>query len=217
MDDLSLVQRVVVWLLPVVFAITVHEAAHGWVARQFGDNTAYLQGRLTLNPFKHVDLFGTIILPVIMLISFTGFIFGWAKPVPIDPRHFKKPRQAMMLVALAGPVSNFLMAFFWAMLARFGVMYHEYEFASLPMVYMGAAGIHINLILALLNMLPIPPLDGSRVLSGLLPSYWAWKYNSLERYGFIILLVLLVSNALGFILEYPLYHLTQVFFSLAGM
>jgi Zn-dependent protease len=116
MEDLSLVQRIVVWLLPVVFAITVHEVAHGWVAKQFGDKTAFLQGRLTLNPFKHVDLFGTIILPCLMLISFTGFIFGWAKPVPVDPRNFKDPRKAMMVVALAGPVSNLLMAVFWALL-----------------------------------------------------------------------------------------------------
>jgi Zn-dependent protease len=217
MEDLSLVQRIVVWLLPVVFAITVHEVAHGWVAKQYGDKTAFLQGRLTLNPIKHVDIFGTVILPCLMLISFSGFIFGWAKPVPVDARNFKNPRQAMMVVALAGPVSNLLMAVFWALLVRLGVTFHEYEFVSAPLIYMGSAGIHINLILALLNLLPIPPLDGSRVLSGLLPHYLAWQFNRLERFGFIILLVLLATNLLNSILAYPLYNLSQLFFSLAGL
>ena len=110
MDELTLVQRIVVWILPVIFAITVHEVAHGWVAKKYGDNTASVLGRLTLNPIKHIDLFGTIILPGLLLITGTGFIFGWAKPVPVDPRNFKNPLQDMAIVALAGPVSNLLMA-----------------------------------------------------------------------------------------------------------
>ena len=217
MEDLTTVQRVAVWVLPVIFAITGHEVAHGWVAKQYGDKTAFLQGRLTLNPLKHIDLFGTIILPAIMLLSFSGVVFGWAKPVPVDPRYFKKPRQAMMVVALAGPLSNFLMAFIWAMLMKIGVVYHQYEAISLPLIYTGAAGIHINLILALLNLLPIPPLDGSRVISGLLPSYWAWQFNRLERYGFIILMLLLFTNVISAVLAYPQYYLSQLFFSLAGL
>ena len=217
MDELTLVQRIVVWILPVIFAITVHEVAHGWVAKKYGDNTAFQQGRLTLNPLKHIDPFGTVILPVLMLISFSGFIFGWAKPVPVDGRNFKNPRQAMMIVALAGPVSNLLMATAWALLARLGVLLHSFEFVSLPMIYSGVAGISINLVLALINLLPIPPLDGSRVLSGLLPDYWAWQFNRLERFGFIILLVLLATKSLNVILAYPLFYATQLFFGLAGL
>jgi Zn-dependent protease len=217
MDELTLVQRIAVWILPVIFAITVHEVAHGWVAKKYGDKTAFLQGRLTLNPLKHIDPFGTIILPVLMLISFSGFIFGWAKPVPVDGRNFKNPKRAMMVVALAGPVSNLLMATVWALLARVGVLLHEFEFVSLPLIYMGVAGISINLVLALINLLPIPPLDGSRVLSGLLTDYWAWQFNRLERFGFIILLVLLATKALNVILAYPLFYATQLFFGIAGL
>jgi Zn-dependent protease len=216
MDELTLVQRIVVWILPVVFAITVHEVAHGWMAKRYGDKTADQLGRLTLNPLKHIDPVGTIIIPGLLLITFTGFIFGWAKPVPVDARNFKNPKKAMMMVALAGPASNLLMAIGWALLARLGVAI-ELEFISMPLIYSGVAGITINLVLALINLLPIPPLDGSRILSGLLPDYWAWRFNQLERWGFLILLVLLATNALGAILGYPLYYAQQVFFSLAGL
>jgi Zn-dependent protease len=216
MNELSLIQRIVVWLLPVIFAITVHEVAHGWVARKCGDNTAYQQGRLTLNPMKHIDWFGTVILPGLLLLTGTGFIFGWAKPVPVDARNFKHPRQDMAWVALAGPVSNLLMAIGWALVARLGVLIGV-EAISLPLIYMGVAGISINLVLALINLLPIPPLDGSRVVTGILPNYWAWQYNRLERYGFIILLVLLYTRILNAILEYPMYLAQQMFFSLAGI
>lgn len=216
MDELTLVQRIVVWILPVIFAITVHEVAHGWMAKQYGDKTAHQQGRLTLNPLKHIDPWGTIIIPGLLLISFTGFIFGWAKPVPVDARNFKNPKKAMMMVALAGPLSNLLMAIGWALIARVGVAI-DVEAISLPLIYSGVAGITINLVLALINLLPIPPLDGSRVVSGLLPDYWAWRYNQLERYGFLILLVLLITNSLGLILAYPMYYAQQIFFSLAGL
>lgn len=216
MDELTLIQRIVVWILPVIFAITVHEVAHGWMAKRYGDKTADQQGRLSLNPLKHIDPVGTIIIPGLLLITFTGFIFGWAKPVPVDARNFKNPKKAMMMVALAGPLSNLLMAIGWALLARVGVSI-EMEFISLPLIYSGVAGITINLVLALINMLPIPPLDGSRILSGLLPDYWAWRFNQLERWGFLILLLLLATNALGAILGYPMYYAQQVFFSLAGL
>jgi Zn-dependent protease len=218
MNDLTLLQRILVWILPVVFAITVHEVAHGWVAKKYGDNTADMQGRLTLNPIKHIDILGTIIIPGLLLITGTGFIFGWAKPVPVDPRNFKNPRSDMAVVALAGPVSNLLMAVFWALIARVGVMIGAgTESISLPLIYTGVAGISINLVLALINLLPIPPLDGSRILTGLLPSEWAWRYNQLERFGFIILLVLLSTNILGMILAYPMFIAQQVFFSIAGL
>ena len=216
MEELTLVQRIVVWVLPVIFAITVHEVAHGWMAKQFGDMTADREGRLTLNPLKHIDPLGTIIVPGLLLITMTGFIFGWAKPVPVDARNFKDPKKAMMVVALAGPLSNLLMAIAWALLIRVAVAINL-EFVSMPLIYMGVAGITINLVLALINLLPIPPLDGSRILSGLLPDYWAWRYNQLERFGFLILLLLLMTNALGMILAYPMYYAQQLFFSLAGL
>lgn len=218
MNELSLLQRIIVWILPVVFAITVHEVAHGWIAKKYGDNTADSQGRLTLNPIKHIDLLGTIIIPSLLLITGTGFIFGWAKPVPVDPRNFKNPRADMAVVALAGPVSNILMAIFWALIARVGMTIGSgAAMVAEPLIYTGIAGISINLVLALVNLLPIPPLDGSRILSGLLPNYWAWQYNKLERFGFIILLLLLSTNILGTILAYPLFIAQQLFFSIAGL
>jgi Zn-dependent protease len=218
MDELTLLQRIVVWILPVVFAITVHEVAHGWVAKKYGDNTASLLGRLTLNPVKHIDLLGTLIIPGLLLLSGTGFIFGWAKPVPVDPRNFKNPRRDMAIVALAGPVSNLLMAVAWALVTRLGVTIGaQTEAISLPLIYTGVAGISINLVLAILNLLPIPPLDGSRILTGILPSYWAWQYNRLERFGFIILVVLLYTNVLSSILAIPLFEAQKVFFSIAGL
>lgn len=216
MNELSLMQRIVVWILPVIFAITVHEVAHGWVAKKYGDNTASNLGRLTINPIKHIDWVGTILLPGILLLTGTGFIFGWAKPVPVDARNFKNPRQDMAVVALAGPVANLLMALAWALLARIGVIIGV-QFISLPFIYMGIAGISINLVLALINLLPIPPLDGSRVVTGILPDYWAWKYNQLERYGFIILLILLYTKILNVILAYPMYFAQNLFFSIAGI
>ncbi|MEQ1531440.1 MAG: site-2 protease family protein [Methylococcales bacterium] len=216
MDELTLLQRIVVWILPVVFAITVHEVAHGWMAKKMGDNTASMLGRLTLNPIKHIDLIGTIILPGLLLMTFSGFIFGWAKPVPVDPRNFKNPRRDMALVAVAGPVANLLMALGWALLARIGGLIGA-EFISLPFIYTGIAGISINLVLALLNLLPIPPLDGSRILTGLLPSYWAWQYNRFERFGFILLLILLYTQILSAVLAYPMYVAQKLFFSIAGL
>lgn len=218
MDELTLMQRIVVWILPVIFAITVHEVAHGWVAKKYGDNTASALGRLTLNPIKHIDLIGTIILPGILLMTGTGFIFGWAKPVPVDPRNFKNPRHDMAIVALAGPVSNLLMAVGWALIIRLGITIGvSAEAISLPLIYTGFAGISINLSLALINLLPVPPLDGSRVLTGILPSYWAWQYNRLEPYGFYILLALLYFKVLNLLLAYPLFVALKVFSSIAGL
>jgi Zn-dependent protease len=218
MDHLTIIQKIAVWILPVVFAITVHEAAHGWVAKKYGDNTASMLGRLTLNPIKHIDPLGTIIIPGLLLLTGTGFIFGWAKPVPVDARNFKKPLHDMAIVALAGPVSNLLMALGWAMVARLGVTIGTgAENVSSPLVYSGIAGISINLVLALINLLPIPPLDGSRILTGILPHRMAWQYNQLEKYGFIILLILLYTKILNVILAYPMYLAQNLFFSIAGM
>jgi Zn-dependent protease len=216
MNELTLMQRIVVWILPVVFAITAHEVAHGWIAKKCGDNTAFLLGRLTLNPIKHIDPLGTIIIPGLLLLTGTGFIFGWAKPVPVDARNFKNPRRDMALVAFAGPLANLLMAIAWALIARLGVVIGV-EVISLPLIYTGIAGISINLVLALINLLPIPPLDGSRILSGMLPPKWAWQYNRLERFGFIILLLLLYSGILSALLAYPMYVTQKLFFSIAGL
>jgi Zn-dependent protease len=215
MNELTFIQTFVVWVLPVVFAITVHEVAHGWVAKKYGDNTASQLGRLTVNPIKHIDIIGTIILPGLLFWK-TDFIFGWAKPVPVDARNFKNPRKDMAVVALAGPVSNLLMALGWALLARIGIL-TGIQFISLPLIYTGIAGISINLMLALINLLPIPPLDGSRVLTGILPSEWALKYNQFERYGFIILLILLYTQILNVILAYPMDIARKLFFSIAGI
>ncbi|MEY4769002.1 MAG: hypothetical protein RL637_1641, partial [Pseudomonadota bacterium] len=182
-NELTIIQKIVVWALPVIFAITVHEVAHGWAAKHYGDRTAEQFGRLTLNPLKHIDWLGTVILPGILLISGTGIIFGWAKPVPVNPRYFKRPRSQMAMVALAGPVSNLLMGLAWALCARLGV-WLNIEAISLPLIYSGLAGISINAVLGILNLIPLPPMDGSRILTGILPDYWAYQYNRLEPYGF---------------------------------
>ncbi|MGR8934265.1 MAG: site-2 protease family protein [Gammaproteobacteria bacterium] len=216
MNELSQIQKIVVWILPVLFAITAHEVAHGWMARRHGDNTAWMLGRLTLNPLKHIDPIGTLLLPGILLLSGAGFVFGWAKPVPVDARNLHNPKRDMAYVALAGPAANFLMALGWALISRIGV-WIDAEAISLPLIYMGVAGISINLVLGLLNLLPIPPLDGSRILTALLPHYWAWQYNRFEQYGFMILLLLLVTGLLNAILGYPVYVLQNLFFHIAGL
>jgi len=173
-------------------------------------------GRLTLNPIKHIDPVGTILIPGLLLISGTGFIFGWAKPVPVNMRNLKNPISDMAVVAAAGPISNILMAIAWALFGRLGVMI-DVESATQSMMYMGVAGITINLVLALINLLPIPPLDGSRIFSALLPGRWAWYYSRIEPYGFFVLLFLLMSGGLSTILGYPLYAAQKMFFSLAGL
>jgi len=215
-DELTLAQRIVVWVIPVVFAITVHEVAHGWVAKLRGDNTASMLGRLTLNPVKHIDWIGTVLVPGILILSFTGFIFGWAKPVPVNDKNLANPRVDMALVAVAGPVANVVMALLWAGITRIGVSV-EVESISSPLIYMGIAGVSINLVLALINLIPVPPLDGSRVLACLLPPKWAERFNRIEGLGLIVLLLLLVTDTLSVILGYPLYYLQQFFFTIAGI
>ena len=215
MQSLSLIQQIIVWVIPVIFAITIHETAHGWVAKQYGDKTAWMLGRLTLNPIKHIDPIGTILVPGLMYF-FTGFMFGWAKPVPVNVRNLRKPKHDMAIVALAGPVSNILMATGWALFIKVLVLSNLYE-SHQALIFMGVVGIEINLILALLNILPIPPLDGSRILSWALPGRWSYYYNQFEQYGFYLLALLLMTNSLGAILDYPLGIARSFFFSLAGL
>jgi Zn-dependent protease len=210
MLELSLMQKIAVWFLPVIFAITIHEVAHGWVALQFGDRTAQMLGRLTLNPFKHIDPVGTILVPGVLLVL-GGFVFGWAKAVPVNTRNFKRPRHDMAWVALAGPASNIIMAVIWAVVAKIGYMIMpNYDEIGKFMVYSGMAGITINLILAILNMLPIPPLDGSRIAAAFLPKKMHYFYMKLEPYGFFIVVGLMFLGILGVLISEP-FRLAQSF------
>ena len=195
----QLLYTIAIWAVPVLFAITLHEAAHGWVANKLGDPTARQLGRITMNPIKHIDPIGTIVVPL-LLVTLSGFIIGWAKPVPVDPRHFKQPLLDMALVALAGPVSNFFMAAFWALMITLSTNVLADTAVAVHLVRMGQAGVIINIILMVLNMLPIPPLDGGRVLAGVLPTGAALSYMRIEPYGMWIILALLVTGILGKIL-----------------
>ena len=197
MLELSLVQKIAIWVVPVVLAITVHEVAHGWIARKLGDNTAFMLGRLTLNPLKHIDPVGTILIPGMLLLLQAGFLFGYAKPVPINWRNLRRPKRDMALVAAAGPGANLLMALAWGLLIRLGLSLGE---PGIALIYMGVAGITINIILMVLNLLPLPPLDGGRVMTGLLPGPWAYQFSRIEPYGFFILIGLLVTGVLGMVL-----------------
>lgn len=204
MDISQLVQTIAIYAIPVLLAITLHEAAHGYVARHFGDLTAYAQGRVSLNPVRHIDLVGTIIVPVLILVlsklaGGAGLLFGWAKPVPVNYSALRRPRQHMIWVSAAGPGANLAMAICWAALFKLASELPA-NFFSLPMLQMGKAGIEVNVILMLLNLLPILPLDGGRILAGLLPRRIALRYARLEPWGFPILLVLLFTSVLGVIL-----------------
>ena len=204
MPTLDIAQKIAVWVLPVLFAITVHEVAHGWMARRHGDNTAFMLGRLTLNPIRHIDPIGTILVPAVALLV-GGFIIGWARPVPINTRNLRQPRRDMALVALAGPGANLLMGLGWAIVVRIGLaLLGSAEWIAMPMIYMGVAGIVINMMLMVLNLLPLPPLDGGRVLSSLLPPRASDVLNRIEPYGIFILIGLLATNLLGVILWPPL-------------
>ncbi len=214
MSGLTSMQEFSIWALPVLFAVTLHEVAHGWMAKRLGDPTAQRLGRLSLNPIKHIDPLGTILIPGLMILMGTGFIFGWAKPVPITWSNLRRPRRDMALVALAGPAANLLMATLWA-LARSLATYLPWGWVATPLALMGAAGIGINIVLMVLNLLPLPPLDGSRVVAGFLPSRLAWRYSRIEPYGLWILLLLVGTGVLGWILTPPVSILQKIMFSLS--
>lgn len=214
MPGLSSLQTFAIWAIPVLLAITLHEVAHGWMAKRLGDPTAERLGRLSLDPLRHIDPIGTILVPGLMLLLGTGFIFGWAKPVPITWSNLRRPRRDMVLVALAGPGANLLMALSWAVIGRVALDLPSL-WVSRPLVYMGIAGVSINIVLMVLNLLPLPPLDGSRVVSGLLPGPLAWRYNRIEPYGLWILLALVGTGLLADILGPPVLILRQLVFSLS--
>jgi Zn-dependent protease len=191
----QMIQTFAVYVLPVLLAITLHEASHAYAAKYFGDSTAYLQGRMTLNPIKHIDLFGTILIPVGLFLAGSPFIFGYAKPVPVDFGRLRKPRRDSALVSIAGPAANLLMALIWLvyliLLQKFRV---EEEF----LLRVGVAGININLVLFAFNLFPLPPLDGGRILTSLLPPRAAYQFSQIERYGFFILLALMFLQVLHY-------------------
>ncbi len=197
----GLIQTIAIAAIPILFAITIHEAAHGYVARYFGDMTAYQQGRISLNPIRHIDPVGTILLPLITLVL-GGILFGWAKPVPVNFSALRHPKQDMLWVAIAGPASNLLMALFWAMMVKVSWMFPGSYFAE-PLLEMGQIGVKINVILMVLNLLPLPPLDGGRVAVSLLPYRQAYQLSRIEPYGMFILIGLAVTPVLGWILTPP--------------
>jgi Zn-dependent protease len=207
---------VAVWLAPVLFAITLHEAAHGWVANKLGDPTAKQLGRITANPIKHIDPMGTIVVPL-FLAMISPFVMGWAKPVPVEPRYFKSPLVDMALVAVAGPVSNFFMACIWAMFIKLAYLSLDMSPVLAFLVEMGKNGIIINIVLMVLNLLPIPPLDGGRVVAGVLPPRIALPYMQLERFGMIIILLLLVSGILGKIMWPIVMHFVNIIGAIFGL
>lgn len=214
MAELTLLEKIIVWAIPVVFAITVHEVAHGWVANYLGDPTAKSLGRLTLNPIKHIDPIGTVALPLI-LVYLGGFIFGWAKPVPVTWQNLRSPRRDMAIVAAAGPIANLVMLILWAILAKVILIIDQTPGPLLQFVLvMCSIGILINIILMVLNLLPLLPLDGGRVVTSLLPTRLAILYSRLEPFGLIIILVLLVTGVLGNILMPMVTALQAVIYSL---
>ncbi|HCJ50999.1 MAG: site-2 protease family protein [Gallionellaceae bacterium CG1_02_56_997] len=211
----ELIQTVAIAAIPILFAITLHEAAHGYVARHFGDNTAYLQGRISLNPLRHIDPLGTVLLPLLTLVL-GGVLFGWAKPVPVNFGALRNPKKDMLWVALAGPASNLAMAFAWTVLFKFASASPDSYFAE-PLMGMAVIGIKINVVLLVLNLLPLPPLDGGRVAVSLLPHRQAYQLSRIEPYGMFILIFLAITPVLGRVLL-PLVGLVEKFlFILVGV
>ena len=189
-------QTLLIYIIPLLFAITLHEAAHGWIASKLGDHTARMMGRVTLDPTKHIDPIGTIVIPLVLLLSSSGFIFGWAKPVPINFNALRNGKNGMIWVALAGPGANIVMAVCWLF-----IMIIAINMNIAVLIEMGRIGILVNCVLAVFNLLPIPPLDGSRVISALLPNRLAYQYNQLEQYGLYILLGLMFLGGFNYLVK----------------
>lgn len=220
----NIIHIVSVVVLPLLSAVTLHEAAHGWIANKLGDKTALMMGRVTLNPLKHVDLFGTVILPIfILIVSKFTFSFGWAKPVPVTWKNLKKPRRDMAIVAIAGPFSNLIMALLWAAIAKLSVTFGIdtdspiVQAVTIFFYYTGLFGILINILLMLLNLIPMPPLDGGRVMLAILRPKLAYVYSKMEPYGILILLGLFIFGFLGRFLLPMVVYLVSFIRSIFGL
>ena len=211
----SILREVSFWTLPLLFAITLHEAAHAWTALKLGDKTSYFLGRVSLNPFSHIDPVGTIAVPVTLMVLKIPFIFGWAKPVPINTRHLKNIRRDTALIAIAGPLSNLIMAILWAILFKISMRFFFFPQHYIFTWVIGNAqrGLFINCLLCIFNLFPIPPLDGSKILAALLPYNTLWIFDFIEAYGFILLLLLIFSG----ILHIPISFLTQSLIALVDL
>jgi len=202
----DILRTILVYAVPTIFAITLHEAAHGYVARMFGDTTAYMLGRVTLNPVKHIDVMGTIVIPLVLLAVTRGaFLFGWAKPVPVNFNNLRDPKRDSLWVAAAGPASNIVQALVWATVAL--VLTQVVQPTGLVGAFwqsIAEAGIQVNVVFAILNLFPLMPLDGGRIVTSLLPDKLAYTYSRTEPFGMLILIVLIVSGVLNTVLG-PLY------------
>lgn len=219
MLSLTVVQTIAVWIAPVLLSITLHEAAHAWIASLCGDTTAKMLGRLSANPLKHIDPLGTVLVPLLVAV-FSGFhfVFGWAKPVPINWNHLHNPRRDMAFVAAAGPIANIVMALVWAIYAKAGFLLKpESSNFALFIVLSGQAGVMINLVLAIVNLIPIPPLDGSRIMASILPSRLMVYYAQIENFGLLIMLTLLFTGVLGKLINTPISWAIQGICTMFGI
>ncbi|MBC7610506.1 MAG: site-2 protease family protein [Polaromonas sp.] len=209
MDIANLIQTVAIYALPVLFAITVHEAAHGYVAKYFGDNTAWALGRVTLNPLKHIDLVGTILMPLVLYIATSGtFLFGYAKPVPVQFGRLRNPKRHMIWVALAGPGANLIQALIW------GILFYLLQGSGLTepfFIKMCQAGLLVNVVMFVFNLFPLPPLDGGRILVGLLPFRQAMLVSRVEPWGFFVVMALILTGVISKIWMQPLMSVTYSF------
>ncbi|MEY4303129.1 MAG: hypothetical protein RJB06_1536 [Pseudomonadota bacterium] len=206
MDTTNLIQTVSVYAIPVIFAITLHEAAHGYAAKYFGDNTAYMMGRVTLNPFPHIHLVGTILLPLLLYFSTSGaLLFGFAKPVPVDFGNLRHPKRDMVWVALAGPASNLVQAIVWALLY---VVYTDFGVSEKFFLAMCKAGVLSNVVMFAFNLFPLPPLDGGRIVVGLLPWKQAYQFSRVEPYGFYIVMALVITGVVNHLWLDPVMNAT---------
>ena len=216
-SELSVYQLLAIAILPTLFAIVVHEVAHGWVAHRLGDSTAYMMGRLTLNPLKHIDPVGTILVPAILIYT-TGYAFGWAKPVPINWQNLKYPKRDIALVAIAGPGSNLLMAIAWGLVMKFSsLLPASMELISVPLGYVALFGIWINILLMVINLVPIPPTDGGRIVTSLFPPQMAYAVSRVEPYGLLILAALLISGILWQIISPIINTVMTLILTLTGL